>query len=112
MLRRADLFKKEREAYLEMQKQLEKEQKQKSTKGLKVEDILDAKLSSNGPDLMPHQEVVRRLRARGQPIRLFGESESAALKRLRRLEIEKPDLNEGCKYFLHSILVFGTGKTQ
>lgn len=42
-------------------------------------------------------KVVRRLRARGQPIRLFGETDAQTLKRLRRLEIERPDLNEGWK---------------
>ncbi|KAI3418936.1 hypothetical protein GPALN_008031 [Globodera pallida] len=94
MIRHADLFKKERDAYLERQKQLEKGQ-QTSIKGLNTEDILDAKLSSTGSDSLSRQEVVRRLRARGQPIRLFGESDAIALKRLRRLEIEKTEQNDG-----------------
>uniref|UniRef100_A0A914H592 Pre-mRNA-splicing factor 18 n=1 Tax=Globodera rostochiensis TaxID=31243 RepID=A0A914H592_GLORO len=96
MIRHADLFKKERDAYLERQKQLEKGQ-QTSIKGLNTEDILDAKLSSKGSDSLSRQEVVRRLRARGQPIRLFGESDAIALKRLRRLEIEKTEQNDGWK---------------
>ena len=39
--------------------------------------------------------MIRQLRTRGHPIRLFGDSDAEALKRLRKLEIEKPELNEG-----------------
>lgn len=38
-----------------------------------------------------------RLRARAAPIRLFGESDKAALRRLRKLEMEQPELKEGWK---------------
>lgn len=46
---------------------------------------------------LPRAEVVRRLRARGHPVTLFGESEKDALARLRKLEIEQPELKEGWK---------------
>ncbi|KAL3119072.1 hypothetical protein niasHT_003855 [Heterodera trifolii] len=96
MIRHSDLFKKEKDAYLERQKQLGKEQ-HLSVKGLNTEELLDAKFSLTGSDSMARPEVVRRLRVRGQPIRLFGESDAMALKRLRRLEIEKTEQNEGWK---------------
>ncbi len=42
-------------------------------------------------------EVIKRLRSRSQPIQLFGETEKETLMRLRRLEIEQPDMKEGWK---------------
>jgi len=42
-------------------------------------------------------EVITRLRARGQAIVLFGETETESRQRLRRLEIEQPDMKEGWK---------------
>ncbi|CDO74367.1 hypothetical protein BN946_scf184355.g15 [Trametes cinnabarina] len=42
---------------------------------------------------MPNEEIIRRLRAKGQPIRLFGESDKERRLRLRALElIEEKDL--------------------
>lgn len=40
-------------------------------------------------------EVIRRLRERGEPILLFGESEIEAFKRLRKHEILEPEINKG-----------------
>jgi len=40
-------------------------------------------------------EVVKRLREREEPVRLFGETDSDAFKRLRRLEISEPEINKG-----------------
>ncbi|UXI18635.1 hypothetical protein NH340_JMT04578 [Sarcoptes scabiei] len=44
--------------------------------------------------ILPRKEVVKRLRERNQPILLFGESESDAFRRLRKLEILEPDSTE------------------
>lgn len=96
MIRRADLFKKEKELYLEKQRKLEIEQ-QMNTKGQDAVDVIDKQLSAATSDNVSRAEVIRQLRVRGHPIRLFGESDAEALKRLRRLEIEKPELNEGWK---------------
>lgn len=41
-------------------------------------------------------EVTRKLRERGQPILLFGESEIDSFKRLRRVEILEPEVNKVC----------------
>lgn len=46
---------------------------------------------------LARSDVVRRLRVRGEPIRLFGESDRDAQNRLRKLEIEQPELKEGWK---------------
>lgn len=40
-------------------------------------------------------EVIRRLRERGEPISLFGESELEAFQRLRKREILEPEVNKG-----------------
>ncbi|XP_075209787.1 pre-mRNA processing factor 18 [Lycorma delicatula] len=44
---------------------------------------------------LSRREVVRRLRERGEPILLFGETELDAFKRLRRCEILEPEVNKG-----------------
>lgn len=43
---------------------------------------------------LPRKEVIRRLRERGEPILLFGETELQAFKRLRKCEISEPELNK------------------
>ena len=48
-------------------------------------------------NLLPKDEVVRRLRERGEPIRLFGESDQEAAKRLKLLEMLAPDINKGLR---------------
>lgn len=40
-------------------------------------------------------EIIKRLRSRGAPIQLFGETHKGAQKRLRKMEIEQPELKEG-----------------
>lgn len=42
-------------------------------------------------------ELVKRLRQRNEPIRLFGESMDERLKRLRKLEILQPEVEEGMR---------------
>lgn len=42
--------------------------------------------------MLPRHEVVRRLRERGQPIRLFGETDLDSFKRLN--QVETNDTNE------------------
>lgn len=45
--------------------------------------------------MLPRKEVIRRLRERAQPIRLFGESDEDAYLRLKQLEISEPDMSNG-----------------
>lgn len=44
---------------------------------------------------LPRAEVIRRLRERGEPIRLFGESDRDAFDRLRHIEINQPEVRHG-----------------
>lgn len=44
---------------------------------------------------LSRSEVIRKLRERGEPIMLFGESESDACSRIRQLEISAPEVNRG-----------------
>lgn len=44
---------------------------------------------------LSRSEVIRKLRERGEPIMLFGESEPDACSRLRQLEISAPEINRG-----------------
>ncbi|CAG9769555.1 unnamed protein product [Ceutorhynchus assimilis] len=46
-------------------------------------------------NILPRQEVINKLRDRGEPILLFGESETDACKRLRKCELLEPEINRG-----------------
>jgi pre-mRNA-splicing factor 18 len=43
---------------------------------------------------LPRRDAIRRLRERGEPIMLFGETELDAFRRLRRNEILEPEVNK------------------
>lgn len=45
--------------------------------------------------MLPRKEVIRRLRERAQPIRLFGETDEDAYSRLKQLELSEPDMSNG-----------------
>lgn len=45
--------------------------------------------------MLLRQEVIRRLRERAQPIRLFGETDEDSYMRLKQLEINEPDMSNG-----------------
>ncbi|KAH8031885.1 hypothetical protein HPB51_021074 [Rhipicephalus microplus] len=47
--------------------------------------------------VLPRKEVIRRLRDRSEPILLFGETETEAFHRLRRLEILEPEVDRGLR---------------
>ncbi|XP_062860925.1 pre-mRNA-splicing factor 18 isoform X1 [Trichomycterus rosablanca] len=49
------------------------------------------------PMTLSRQEVIRRLRERGEPIRLFGETDYEAFQRLRKIEILAPEVNKGLR---------------
>lgn len=53
--------------------------------------------SGNMEDLpkLSRREVLRRLRERGEPILLFGETEEESSRRLRKMEILEPEVNRG-----------------
>lgn len=92
--KRADLSKKEEEEYLkkygsecdEMQCDVGKP----TTGGNAADD-------SSDHATLPRRDVIRRLRERGEPIMLFGETELDAFRRLRRSEILEPEVNKGLR---------------
>lgn len=45
--------------------------------------------------MLPRKEVIRRLRERAQPIKLFGETDEDTYNRLKQLEISEPDISNG-----------------
>ncbi|TMW45498.1 hypothetical protein DOY81_009420 [Sarcophaga bullata] len=51
--------------------------------------------TNDGQNILPRVEVIRRLRERGEPILLFGETEPEAFQRLRQCEISQPEANRG-----------------
>ncbi|XP_014239420.1 pre-mRNA-splicing factor 18 [Cimex lectularius] len=90
--KRSELVQKEKEEYYEKyggeKPKEEKEEETKSGISCPVEDVIDKSALSR-------KEVIKRLRERGEPILLFGESEFDAFKRLRKCEILEPEPNKG-----------------
>lgn len=90
--RRGDLLKKEEEEYLKKYGSVGiSEQSESKSTG---EGSSDGKSGADQSEL-PRREVIRRLRERGEPILLFGETEAGAFQRLRRVEILEPEVNKG-----------------
>ncbi|PSN30618.1 Pre-mRNA-splicing factor 18 [Blattella germanica] len=54
----------------------------------------DATDDSSDHAALPRRDVLRRLRERGEPVLLFGETELDAFRRLRRSEILEPEVNK------------------
>lgn len=91
--RRGELAEKEREEYLE--KYGHKKDSVKSD----VADHLEDSVADNGQEhlALSRPEVIRRLRERGEPILLYGETELEAFRRLRKREILEPEVNKVIK---------------
>lgn len=51
--------------------------------------------SNSEPKELPRAEVIRRLRERGEPTRLYGESDRDAFDRLHQIEITQPEVQHG-----------------
>ncbi|XP_047009254.1 pre-mRNA-splicing factor 18 isoform X1 [Ictalurus punctatus] len=116
--KRGDLAKKEEEDYYKRcgynvaheqpVKQLEKKKQQQQQQQQKEEETAPSSTSSNPvlelelteeklPMTLSRQEVIRRLRERGEPVRLFGETDYDAFQRLRKIEILAPEVNKGLR---------------
>ncbi|CAD5225406.1 unnamed protein product [Bursaphelenchus xylophilus] len=85
-------------------KKKEEERKETESKRQKLENVenqstskFPAEINLDDDAEIPRADVIRRLRARGEPILLFAETFREAQKRLRKLEIEQPELKEGWK---------------
>nr|XP_021153886.1 pre-mRNA-splicing factor 18 [Columba livia] len=75
---------------LQVQQQEEEEQPLTSSNPVLELELAEEKL----PMTLSRQEVIRRLRERGEPIRLFGETDYDAFQRLRKIEILAPEVNK------------------
>ncbi|VDM53550.1 unnamed protein product [Angiostrongylus costaricensis] len=99
-IRGADVVSKQEEQYWDKQRMKQAAKADSAEEGSSTVDSLDerdAQLEKSVADEIPMSEVRKRLRDRGQPIILFGESESQIRSRLLKLEIEQPDMKEGWK---------------
>ncbi|ELK23549.1 Pre-mRNA-splicing factor 18 [Myotis davidii] len=103
--KRSELAKKEEEAYYERcgYKIQPKEDDQKPLTS--SNPVLELELAEEKlPMTLSRQEVIRRLRERGEPIRLFGETDYDAFQRLRKIEILTPEVNKGLRNDLKAAL--------
>ncbi|XP_025833985.1 pre-mRNA-splicing factor 18 [Agrilus planipennis] len=93
--KRADLVAKEHEEYQKKYGRLISEHcvsSVKSSEGFSGSLSNEDNLDRSG---LPRHEVIARLRDRGEPILLFGETELDAFRRLRKCEILEPEMNKG-----------------
>ncbi|XP_030646288.1 pre-mRNA-splicing factor 18 isoform X1 [Chanos chanos] len=96
--KRAELARKEEEDYYKrcgykQEKKVEDPPPSTSTNPVLELELTEEKL----PMTLSRQEVIRRLRERGEPVRLFGESDYDAFQRLRKIEILAPEVNKGLR---------------
>uniref|UniRef100_A0A8C8RT98 Pre-mRNA-splicing factor 18 n=1 Tax=Pelusios castaneus TaxID=367368 RepID=A0A8C8RT98_9SAUR len=103
--KRSELAKKEEAAYYErcgykIQQKEEEEKPVTSSNPVLELELAEEKL----PMTLSRQEVIRRLRERGEPIRLFGETDYDAFQRLRKIEILAPEVNKGLRNDLKAAL--------
>ncbi|OXB60575.1 hypothetical protein ASZ78_009216 [Callipepla squamata] len=83
-----------------VQQQEEEEKPLTSTNPVLELELAEEKL----PMTLSRQEVIRRLRERGEPVRLFGETDYDAFQRLRKIEILAPEVNKGLRNDLKAAL--------
>ena len=60
------------------------------SKHMNFQDLID---EDHEKKILPRNEVIRRLRDRGEPIRLFGETDADTAKRLNIIETSEPKEN-------------------
>ncbi|MEE6481529.1 hypothetical protein FKM82_012893 [Ascaphus truei] len=103
--KRSELAEKEKEAYFEkcgfkVHTQEEEEKPSSSSNPVLELELAEEKL----PMTLSRQEVIRRLRERGEPIRLYGETDYDTFQRLRKIEILAPEVNKGLRNDLKAAL--------
>ncbi|XP_077600617.1 pre-mRNA-splicing factor 18 isoform X1 [Stigmatopora nigra] len=104
--KRGDLARKEQEEYYrksgyKVQRETPEGQIDKNEEdevSTSANPVLELELTEEKlPMTLSRQEVIRRLRERGEPISLFGESDYDAFQRLRKIEILTPEVNKGLR---------------
>ncbi|KAL3853179.1 hypothetical protein ACJMK2_016744 [Sinanodonta woodiana] len=99
--KRGDLAAKQAEEYWRKHSQLVEQNEEDKKNEHEVPEQLDANKEEEGQRKekekhasLPRKEVIRRLRERGEPIRLFAETDYEAFERLKKLEAQEPDVKE------------------
>ncbi|KTG43552.1 hypothetical protein cypCar_00018964 [Cyprinus carpio] len=96
--KRADLARKEEEDYYRRCGYKLDKTEEEAPSSTSSNPVLELELTEEKlPMTLSRQEVIRRLRERGEPIRLFGESDYDAFQRLRKIEILAPEVNKGLR---------------
>ncbi|KAL7982771.1 hypothetical protein Chor_010369 [Crotalus horridus] len=103
--KRSELAKKEEEAYFQrcgykVNDEAEQDENPTSSNPVLELELAEEKL----PMTLSRQEVIRRLRERGEPVRLFGETDYDAFQRLRKIEILAPEVNKIDHEYLNEIV--------
>ncbi|XP_059160298.1 pre-mRNA-splicing factor 18-like isoform X2 [Physella acuta] len=89
--KRADLASKQAEEYWKKSSNVVKSEYVSQNEGI-VPAVSNVDGKTDRQAQLPRKEVVRKLRERGEPIRLFGEDDFDAYKRLKKLETSEPDI--------------------
>ncbi|KAL7878571.1 hypothetical protein AOLI_G00095450 [Acnodon oligacanthus] len=96
--KRAELARKEEEDYYKRCGYKMDKKEEEVTPSTSSNPVLELELTEEKlPMTLSRQEVIRRLRERGEPIRLFGETDYDAFQRLRKIEILAPEVNKGLR---------------
>uniref|UniRef100_A0A8C2K153 Pre-mRNA-splicing factor 18 n=1 Tax=Cyprinus carpio TaxID=7962 RepID=A0A8C2K153_CYPCA len=96
--KRADLARKEEEEYYRRCGYKLDKTEEEAPPSTSSNPVLELELTEEKlPMTLSRQEVIRRLRERGEPIRLFGESDYDAFQRLRKIEFLAPEVNKGLR---------------
>ncbi|XP_031571716.1 pre-mRNA-splicing factor 18-like [Actinia tenebrosa] len=109
--KRGELAAKQAEEYKRKQELKRKEKEERYEKNTEEEGAFLPNKKRKGEDqegkkqvLMPREEVIKRLRERGEPIRLFGETDEEAYQRQRRIEMMAPEINKGFRNDLRAAM--------
>ncbi|XP_010764757.1 pre-mRNA-splicing factor 18 isoform X3 [Notothenia coriiceps] len=95
--KRSDLARMEQEDYF-IRCGYKNDNKEEDEPSTSVKPVLTQELTEEKlPMSLSRQEVIRRLRERGEPIRMFAESDYDAFQRLRKIEIQTPEVNKGLR---------------
>uniref|UniRef100_A0A8C5MME3 Pre-mRNA-splicing factor 18 n=1 Tax=Leptobrachium leishanense TaxID=445787 RepID=A0A8C5MME3_9ANUR len=96
--KRSELAEKEKDAYLATYGHKAQRREEEDAPSTLSTPVLDLELEEEKlPMTLSRQEVIRRLRERGEPIQLFGETDYDSFRRLRKIEILTPEVNHGLR---------------
>ncbi|XP_033645314.1 pre-mRNA-splicing factor 18-like [Asterias rubens] len=94
--KRGELMAKQEEQYWKKHQKVEEtpstETREEKRRRNESTDLMDPNLMT-----LSRQEVIKRLRERQEPIRVFGETDTETFFRLRRIEMLAPEINKGLR---------------